>query len=364
MYIMPAHTRSHSQVAHILPFLAAFITWLYIAASMWYAVVQVTHTIQTGQERETQAWSMLKPIEAEMLARLQIVRQNFLLSRVTSVAFSSSGRYLAAGSDLTGVMVVETASNRPIRWLPGNGVYILDVAFAPGENVIVASEAEGLIRLWEISKGTLLRLLHGHTAEVNSVSFHPQGNWLASGGSDATVLVWEWEQGQIIRTEQMNGIVSVVAFSPNGDWLATGDLTGQVWLLDVEQDEPVCQWFQAGGVTDLRFTPDSTHVYAAGSTAMSSWRTSDCAPTTMLETPNQEPLSKIAVSPDGRLLAGVGGAWREPRLWVWSLPEGVLLLSGKLPARVEALRDVVFDPSGRVFLTASHDGYLRWWGQR
>lgn len=359
---MPARYRLRPRLRRILPFLAALITWLYVAAALWYAFWQITQLIREGQEREAQTWARLPPLRLENLSSLQPVRQSRLLARVTSLSFSPSGRFLAAGSDATDVTVFDVVSNRRAAWFPGAGFYVLDVAFAPDEQTIASAEAGGAIRVWGLAEGGLLRAFQAHAADVNALAFSPDGALLASASSDASVLVWEWKAGRVLRSYRLNGVAAALAFSADGRFLAAGDLSGQVWLWRVLEDEPFCRWLHPGGVTDIRFQADSGLVYAAGGDSISSWNADDCAAGLSLTIPDREPVGKIALSPDGRLAVGAGGKWQMPRLWAWSLPDGLLVLAGSLPSTAEAVRDLMFTPDGRAFVTGSHDALIRWWG--
>lgn len=359
---MPASKRFHVRLRSILPLLAALVTWLYVAAALWYAFEQITQMMRAGREREEQAWARLNPIRPDNLSSLQPIRQSRLLARVTSLSFSSSGRYLVAGSDAMDVTVFDVVSNRRAAWFPSSGFYVLDVAFAPDENTLASAEAGGSIRVWGLAEGGLLRALRGHADDVNALAFSPDGDWLASGSSDASVLVWEWRSGRVQRSYLLNGVVAALAFSADGRFLAAGDLNGQVWLWHVSEDEPLCRWQHSGGVTDVRFQPDSGLVYASGGDSISSWSAENCAAGLSFITPDREPVGKIALSPEGRLVVGAGGKWRQPRLWAWSLPDGLLVLTGSLSPAAEAVRDLVFNPDGRVFVTGSHDALIRWWG--
>lgn len=358
---MPAHNRSKNGLRNILPFLAALLTWLYAGGVLWYSVVQVGQLVQEARRREEQTWGQLKPIRYENLASLQLLRQNRLLSRVTSLAFSPSGRYLTAGSDAAQVVVFEVVSNRRVAHWAGAG-FVLDVAFAPDEQVIASAHSDGFVRLWGLPESRLLRTLHGQAENVNALAFGAEGGLLASGSSDAAVLIWQWQAGRIQQSYTLNDVVTALAFSPDGRFLAAADAGGQIWLWQNLAHEPFCHWQHLGGVTDLRFGSDSGTLYSAGGASIASWNVNDCAASRLFPAPEGESVTKIALSPEGRLLAGTGGSWRRPKLWMWNLADGLLLLDASLPPAAESIRDVTFSPDGRVLLTASHDGLIRWWG--
>ncbi|MCS6993888.1 MAG: hypothetical protein NZP74_08670 [Anaerolineales bacterium] len=363
---MPTRKSSAFRSLHWLPFLAAGLTGLYFLLITGYALMQGVQLTQESRQREVQAWADLKPLQRENLSSLEIIRQKGLLSRGTCLAFSPSGHLLASGSDAADVTVFDSLTGARLRRYASTGGYVLDTAFSPDETVLATAEWNGTIRLWGMAETGLIGVLNGHSAEVNALAFHPNGNWLASGGGDSALLLWNWREQQVLRAEKMNAVVGAVAFSPDGRLLAAGDMTGALWLWsEIEtQNEPRCRWQHPGGVSDIRFSADSRTVYAAGGASISRWNAEDCSLIGLFSTPESQPLLKMALSPDERLLAGCGGRWREPHLWIWTLPEGNAVLAGAFPSRVEVVRDLLFDPTGRALLTVSHDGQIRWWGVR
>lgn len=361
---MSRRTRSAFWSRSLLPLLVTTLTWLYVIAVIGYAIGQMVQLQQETWAREAQGWEARQPIGVENLASLEVFRESFLRSRGTSLAFSRSGRWLAAGSDAGETTVFDIRTGQQRGRSIGGGRFVLSVAFAPQETVIASGDSNGLIHLWNIADGTPPRTLQGHSSEVNALAFHPSEPWLASGDSDAHLFLWNWQQGEILQTRRLNSVIGAIAFSPDGEWLAAGDQSGAIWLWKDGQSTPLCRWQHPGGVASLHFRADSHTVYVAGGQSISVWDTQACVQRRLFSAPEGEPVSKLALSPNEHLLAAAGGQWRAPRLWIWSLPEGVLLLDVTLPARSEAIRDLAFDPSGRVLLTTSHDGCIRWWGVR
>ncbi len=103
---------------------------------------------------------------------------------VTSLAFDTTGRYLAAG----------TFSQA-------------------GQSVVV----------WDFEKEEKVFDLPGHHDRINSVAFSPDGSWLVSGGDDCTVRVWNVLTGRIMVARQFDAAVQSLAFSPDGQFVYTGN---------------------------------------------------------------------------------------------------------------------------------------------
>ncbi|MBN1120891.1 MAG: PD40 domain-containing protein [Anaerolineae bacterium] len=119
--------------------------------------------------------------------------------RVTSIAYSPDGVYLATSPD-------------PL--LDDNAVIVL----------------------WNIASGQPTYELHGHKRYIHDLAFSSDGNLLASGSFDGTAILWNVETGQTVKTLSEDGgyTVTSVDFSPDGSLLATGSGDGTVIIWPVE----------------------------------------------------------------------------------------------------------------------------------
>jgi WD40 repeat protein len=193
--------------------------------------------------------------------------------RVTSVAFSPDGRWLATGSwDQTiGLWELSTVPDAGVpegirvngpRMLGGHEGPVTSVAFSPDGRWLASGGGgwEDTARLWDLStlpapSGTeapgsvvepQVRLLRGHTSAISSVAFSPDGRWLVTGSLDDTARVWDLlalvsEDANLAADPVVlhghGDNVTAVAFSPDGRWLGTGslDTTVRLWRMSLDE---------------------------------------------------------------------------------------------------------------------------------
>ncbi len=198
----------------------------------------------------------------------------------TSVAFSASGDYLAAGSFKT-IKIWETTTWKPVAQLQAHQSYIwgLDfdrngsnllasastdqtvnvwqieksnenpekislklfstlraptywvrsAAFAADQAVLAAGSADGKLYIWDLHRNDLITTLSGHTSYIWKVAFSSQANSLISGSEDGKVVFWEWKQGVQRYSLQENTAVVSVAVARNG-YLAAALRDGTIIL--------------------------------------------------------------------------------------------------------------------------------------
>jgi WD40 repeat protein len=64
-------------------------------------------------------------------------------------------------------------------------------AFSPHGQILATGNADGTVRLWDVTAHRQITALTRPAGAVNSVAFSPDGKTLATGNADHTVRLWD-----------------------------------------------------------------------------------------------------------------------------------------------------------------------------
>ena len=218
-----------------------------------------------------------------------------------------------------------------------------------------------------------LRTLAAHTGEVNCVVFSPDGLLVASGGMDGTVHIWNSLTGEEVKGIETGEVISCVCFTPDSRHVVTGE-----WNTDTAKQTEVRFWDletgrqtralrgHANSVFGLVLSQNGDMLASAGADGtIRLWGPSGHDVQAVLRA-DGEPFSHLALSPDGRLLAGATGesdmfaaAVRPGVVHVWDVEttDRVYTLHG----HAGPINSVAFSPDGSKIVTSSWDMTVKIW---
>lgn len=181
------------------------------------------------------------------------------MNRITSMAISSDGRFLAGAGTTAGVWIWNNETGQVFKKLITSeddqaGRVATAVTFGGKDNRYVAvGFKDGTLRIWDLldydnNSGDIRvpTLFKYHTAQISDLEFSKDGKFMAAGSLDKSASLWriQGERGDQpykdpkfipIRLDDHKSWVMSVAFTNNGDKLITGCQDGLIkyWETDM-----------------------------------------------------------------------------------------------------------------------------------
>jgi COMPASS component SWD3 len=233
--------------------------------------------------------------------------------QINSLAFSTSGQFLCAGSSdqtsqyhdypsLSCWEVKRTPSHSSYK-PEGSGISI--VASHSGRSIFATMHGTGQVRLWKHPGGGLLQKTHewkAHSGSSFAMLFSPDGRWLCSGGTDGVIKLWDAQTGEYhLSLSAFRHNIRSLAFSPDGSILVSGsDQRIKIW--DLETGEVLKSFFgHPDWIRGLVVTRDGQFLLSTGDAKIKIW---DIKTGKKLQTivAHDSPIRAMALSQDGTLL--------------------------------------------------------------
>ena len=252
---------------------------------------------------------------------------------VTSVSFSPDGNYIASASkDKT--IKLWTKEGKELKILRGHENPVWSVAWSPDGNTIASGSGDNTIKLWN-KDGKELQTF-SHNAKVWSVAWNPKRDIIASGGGDNTIKLWN-KNGKLIQTLQgHNASIASVAWSPDGNIIASGSKDNTIKLWSNTGEELKTLYGHNNDVLSVAFSPKENIIASASEDGTVKLWNLDGEEIQTLNGHNGQRVTRIAWSPNGKILASAGDS-DDRTVIVWNLED--LTLDKLMKAACQQVKD-------------------------
>src|SRR6266487_41318 len=290
-------------------------------------VYRTTHPLQTG------APGAYLPPAAKMPAlppapkrspQSRVIPQANLLyacmghnSRITTIAWSPDGKYLASASFDRTAQVWDASNGKHILTYRGHNQHVNALAWSHDSKYLASASDDGTVQTWDARTGKTLITFRGHNEEVSAVAWSPDNFYIASGGSDKTVRVWKakTEKPIYVYTAHTGQILSI-AWSPDGRRVASASSDRRVLVGDVQTRR---QMFSMGeNSTTIKnsvvWSPRGEHVAIGGNDkTVQIWNVGN-QKLTFTYAGHTGYVTTVSWSPDGARIASAGS---DRTIQVW-----------------------------------------------
>jgi RNA polymerase sigma factor (sigma-70 family) len=259
-------------------------------------------------------------------------------TRFLGASFSPDGKLVATTQCMdSGILEAspiglwDLTTGKKVKAL-GNAAYY-SVRFAPQGRLLAAVRFDQVVETWDVATERRLASWTAHEGlnRAPSLAFTADGRTLMTAGGDKAVCFWEAATGKKLRS--INGVVNrdgSLALSADGKLIASiehresppGVIGGEVPLHRIAI-------LDAAGGEVLRWV---------------------AVPDKKLSSGQVNAVRHVALSPDGKALAGVGSDSYDSSVYLWDVATGkeLIRLAATWP------KAVVFAPDGRTVAVATH----------
>jgi RNA polymerase sigma factor (sigma-70 family) len=269
------------------------------------------------------------------------------------LAFSADGKRLASQAHMSkSIRLWDVRTGREVPAADAPSTDVAGLAFAPDGKVVATADADGAVWLWDVATGKLRRRFSSKSYMglnlTQPLAVLPRAEALVRGGYRSQVTTWDLRSGRQLRTGLTEAVLPI----------AEGPPSAQVWPACSPDGKTVVVVFP--GELKRRIEPPIGRgpprpPKVTQWTMIGLWdaRTGKKASSFRVDA---EHLARVVMSPDGRLLAGVGRLYPnlgKTVVFVWELASGRELRRLEVPA-LDGWNGIAFSADGRTILSGAH----------
>jgi len=164
---------------------------------------------------------------------------------VSGVIFSADGGYALSASGTGEMTLWDLEKGEAVRVFKIPDDWLLDAAFGPRDETVLASSVNGTIVEWNRETGEEIRRFVGHDGGVWSLDISEDGRWLASSDDAGQVILWDLATGSPMRRNHTHTAPAFdLTLSPDDQTIysVSADETLVAWHIDDPSLAGILDW--------------------------------------------------------------------------------------------------------------------------
>ena len=174
--------------------------------------------------------------------KCEVVMQSEKFSdSVTSVSFSSDGKYLAAG-DMAGNIRVYLIEDKSVYWSYEVGSDLESLDWHPNCNVLFCGTTDGQFIMFKLPTNEVKVMYSGDNSNLSCFKILKDGKRAACCYNNGAVRIWDLKTGQTVFNipNAHKEAIMCMDLSPDGNLIATAGVDMRINLINTNTGKTIC----------------------------------------------------------------------------------------------------------------------------
>jgi WD40 repeat protein len=283
---------------------------------------------------------------------------------VTSVCYSSDGKFIATGSSDKTIILWRSTDGRQIRSFRGIPDAVIHLEFNRQITNLLSLSEDGTCMVWELSTGKLIDKMKLGKDIFTCASFSPDGSQIVTGSRKSGVSVWNSLIGEeILKLTAIPADLDAwgryeypetasVAFSQDGKYIIAGAGDYTAILFDAKTGKEIRKFKKINSsctscIIEAAITPDNKNIIIAQSDTIKMFDLSSGKFIKGFYGQGGDP-ENLSVSTDGTYFSAIEYGVAE----IWDINSGKLILKAGDYSKEKVLA-ASFSPDGKHLITGN-----------
>ncbi len=142
------------------------------------------------------------------------------LDNYNAISLSPDGKSIVIAGTETFNLAVEIRSLDNLQLisrlrLPGETTLVKPANFHPNGKLVIIGNFDGVLRLWDLTRGAVVRTFRGHSGPISEAQFISSGRRIVSSANDG-FKIWDTDTGELLVTYIISSDSTWLAITPEG----------------------------------------------------------------------------------------------------------------------------------------------------
>ncbi len=243
-----------------------------------------------------------------------LINNNFINR---SMAISPSGRWLASGTQTSGIQLFNLNTANEAEILQGHKSWVEALAFTTDGNGLFSASTDKTIIYWDLIAGSNSVFATLPNSTVKCLAVSPAGRYLLGGTNDGRLIRWNMDtKEETVLFKSDKNTIYAIAVNSTGTRIAFVDVSGSLRILDARSGGTLRTIAaHSARILDVKFSPNDRQIATSSmDKTVKIWDANNLSNRPIIINKHTGWVVSVAFSPNGNYLVSSGA---DMNIYVW-----------------------------------------------